>query len=128
MDGKVTLINQLKENTKMLLESTGYLMDTFIKVKASGKGEDFYEVVVPFANKVKKINEDWKVTAINWVVANKPEYLHAAQIQSASDHLEIISVSAFYPDTSKKRFMDAIKSVQYILEVLLSQLSSIEKK
>lgn len=128
MNRKVTLINQLKENTIILLESTEYLMDTFTKVKALGKEENFYEVVVPFANKVKKINEEWKVSAINWVMENKPEYLYAAQIQSASDHLEIISISAFYPETSKKRFMDAIKSVKYILEVLLNQLTSIEKK
>lgn len=128
MNKKVISINQLKENTARLLEDTDYLMKIFTKVKESGKGEDFYEVVVPFANKVKKINEEWKVSAVNWVMENKTGYLYPAQIQSASDHLEIISVSAFYPDTSKKRFMDAIKSVQYILTVLLEQLTSIENK
>ncbi|MFT8321176.1 MAG: YppE family protein [Bacillus sp. (in: firmicutes)] len=117
---------QLKENTNLLAEAADHLMKTFHKVKATGEAEDFYEVVRPFANEVKQLNDEWKEPAIIWVQENKPVYLNGAQIQSASDHLEIISIQAFYPETSKKRFLDAAKSVQYILQVLLNELNKWE--
>lgn len=108
--------------TEKLIESAQYLLDTFYKVKETGKGLDFYEVVRPYANEVKLLNDEWIILARIWVQETKPLYLHVHQINSASDHLEIISIQAFYPETSKKRFLDSAKSVQYILQVIYDVL------
>ncbi|WP_445492253.1 YppE family protein [Niallia sp. 03133] len=115
--------SKLKEYTEQLLEAADFLMNIFHEVKTKGEAEDFYEVVRPFANNVKHINDEWRELAKYWVMEKKPVYLNSAQIFSASDHMEIISIQAFYPETSKKRFIDAAKSVQYILQVLLDEMN-----
>ncbi|HEO8421283.1 YppE family protein [Niallia sp. FSL W8-0635] len=112
----------LMEHTEKLLESVDYAVDTFYKVKESGVNEDFYEVVRPFANQIKQRNDEWKDLAKAWVREAKPDYLNSIQIDTASDHIEIISIQAFFTQTSKKRFLDSAKSVKYILQTLLDAL------
>ncbi|WP_445506026.1 YppE family protein [Niallia sp. 03190] len=115
--------HQLKEDTVRLAEAAEDLIRTFHQVKTTGEAKDFYEVVHPYANKVKQLNDEWKELALKWVNDKRPVYLNGAQILSASDHIEIISIQAFYPETSKKRFLDAAKSIQYILQALLNELN-----
>jgi hypothetical protein len=119
---KLTGNHQLMEHTEKLLEAVEYAVDTFYKVKESGVNEDFYEVVRPFANQIKQRNDEWKEMAKAWVREAKPDYLNSIQIDTASDHIEIISIQAFFTQTSKKRFLDSAKSVKYILQTLLDTL------
>lgn len=119
---KLTGNHQLMEHTEKLLEAVEYAVDTFYKVKESGVNEDFYEVVRPFANQIKLRNDEWKEMAKVWVQEAKPDYLNSIQINTASDHIEIISIQAFFTQTSKKRFLDSAKSVKYILQTLLDAL------
>ncbi|CAI9391486.1 MULTISPECIES: YppE family protein [Bacillaceae] len=116
--------HQLMDYTKKLLEAVEYSVETFYKVKESGVNEDFYKVVRPFANQIKEINDEWKEMAKAWVSEAKPDYLSSIQINTASDHIEIISIQAFFTQTSKKRFLDSAKSVKYILQTLLDALTA----
>jgi hypothetical protein len=124
---KLTENHQLMEHTAKLLEAVEYAVDTFYKVKESGVNEDFYEVVRPFANQIKVLNDKWKEMATEWVRKSKPDYLNTIQINTAADHIEIISIQAFFTQTSKKRFLDSAKSVKYILQTLLDALKSESK-
>lgn len=121
---KLTENHQLMDYTEKLLEAVEYSVETFYKVKESGVNEDFYKVVRPFANQIKEINDEWKEMAKVWVSEAKPDYLSSIQINTASDHIEIISIQAFFTQTSKKRFLDSAKSVKYILQTLLDSLTA----
>ena len=101
--------------TKKLLTYTETAFRTYELTKKAGVRGDFYSEVKPFADGVKDTAKLWKEAATAWVIENKPKNLHALQIQTAADYLEVISVQAFFPETSKKRFMDQIQSVEYIL-------------
>ncbi|WP_312096777.1 YppE family protein [Niallia sp.] len=114
--------HQLMEHTEKLLEAVDYSVKMFYKVKETGVNEDFYEIVRPFANRIKQLNDEWKELAKAWVRQFKPDYLNSIQIDTASDHIEIISIQAFFAQTSKKRFLDSAKSVKYILQTLLDAL------
>ena len=118
---------QLVEYTEKLLKAVEFAVETFYKVKESGVNEDFFETVRPFANEIKAQNEEWKGMAKAWVREAKPVYLNPMQIDTASDHIEIISIQAFFTQTSKKRFLDSAKSVTYILQTLLDALK-VEKE
>jgi len=118
----MTNIQRLKELTEELQVCATYLVDVFHTVKSTGDSEDFYEVVRPYANKVAKMNAEWKDIAEDWVKTQRPLYLHPSQISTASDHLEVISIQAFFKETSKKRFLDSAKSVQFILQTVLDRL------
>jgi hypothetical protein len=101
--------------TRKLLAYTETALSTYELTKQEGVRGDFHSEVKPFADGVKATAMLWKEAATAWVIENKPKNLHPLQIQTAADYLEVISVQAFFPETSKKRFMDQIQSVEYIL-------------
>lgn len=115
---------ELRELTEELVEAAEYLLKAFHKAKETGEQEDFYQTVRPYANHIKQLNDRWNELAKQWISVNKPFYLNNKQVDTASDHIEVISIQAFFPQTSKKRFLDAHKSVVYILHALQEEITA----
>ncbi|PLR80448.1 DUF1798 domain-containing protein [Bacillus canaveralius] len=112
----------LYELTKQLLAYVEESSVRFEEIKSSKIEADFYSEVKPFADKVKELNDRWKNEAILWLIETAPKNLHRNQIETTSDHIEIISIQAFFPQTSRKRFIDQFQSVKYVLENILVHL------
>lgn len=120
------------ENSVDLLTLNNSLMNyldkisvKFDEVKESKEKGNFYLEVKPFADEVKEVNDKWKMVAIEWIKNRNPKNLHEKQIESAYEQIELLSVQAFYPDTSKTRFINYFQTVRFIL---LSINDQIEKK
>ncbi|MBG9590761.1 hypothetical protein ABE26_26925 [Cytobacillus firmus] len=113
--------------TEMLLEYVEISDSRYKKVKESGEKGDFYNEVKPFADEVKSINDRWKGEAREWVSIHKPRNLYSQQIESASEHIEMVSIQAFFPETSRTRFINYVNSAVYVLKQLIILLSD-EKK
>lgn len=120
-DELITLTNKLVSYTEMAHHR-------FIQTKKVGVRGDFRTEVQPFADGVKDTVQPWREGAIAWVTEKRPKNLHAEQVQTAADYLEVLSVQAFFPETSKKRFMDQIQSVEFILNSVISALEKDQKK
>ncbi|PLR77178.1 DUF1798 domain-containing protein [Bacillus sp. V3-13] len=116
----------LYELTSQLLSYVEEASARFQEIKSSGIEADFYGEVKPFADKVKELNDNWKQEAIAWLKETAPKNLHLNQIEATSDHIEVISVQAFFPQTSRKRFIDQLQSVKYVLANIMAQLDSKE--
>lgn len=112
------------ELSKALLDRMDYALKRFDTSKSEGIRGDFHNEVKPFADEVKGLLSEWKEAAKSWILENRPKNLHANQIDTAADYLEVISVQAFFPETSKKRFYDQHQSVEFILN---SMILAIEK-
>lgn len=110
------LDQQVVRLSRKLLADTERAHKRFELSKQEGARGDFHTEVKPFADEVKESALQWKEATGKWVSENKPKNLHVNQIETAADYLEVISVQAFFPETSKKRFLDQIQSVEYILE------------
>ncbi|ACB61220.1 Domain of unknown function DUF1798 [Exiguobacterium sibiricum 255-15] len=78
----------------------------------NGQEYDFQTEVVPFVAKADTLIADWQQNA-----QNSP-YLRPAMVESAVDQLKQLSVQAFQPKTSLKRFNETIKSVRYIDQLM----------
>ncbi|HCN57961.1 MULTISPECIES: DUF1798 family protein [Exiguobacterium] len=78
----------------------------------NGQEYDFQAEVVPFVAKADILIADWQQNA-----QNSP-YLRPAMVESAVDQLKQLSVQAFQPKTSLKRFNETIKSVRYIDQLM----------
>lgn len=120
--------NEIIILTKELAAFTEMAHQRFIQTKEEGIRGDFRKEVQPFADGVKDTVQPWRESAIAWVTENRPKNLHAEQVQTAADYLEVLSVQAFFPETSKKRFMDQIQSVEFILKSVISALEKDQKK
>ncbi|WP_226676974.1 YppE family protein [Mesobacillus jeotgali] len=121
---KVEMENNILALSKKLLVDVQTAHKRFQLSKEEGVRGDFHSEVKPFADDVKLAADEWRESAGQWVRNNRPKNLHANQIETAADYLEVISVQAFFPETSKKRFLDQIQSVEFILN---SMIIAIEK-
>lgn len=117
----ITLSNKLLENVE-----TAY--KRFQHSKEEGTRGDFQTEVKPFADEVKSAADAWREAAGQWVRTNRPKNLHTNQIETAADYLEVISVQAFFPETSKKRFLDQVQSVEYILNSMILSIQQAASK
>jgi hypothetical protein len=110
--------------TEKLLTINEELSLRFEETKSAGKEPDFYVEVVPYTNEVKKWNDEWLDIAIKWLDEKRPKHIHLNQITSTHDHLEQISVQAFFPSTSRKRFIDSNRAVEYVLKSILLEANN----
>ncbi|WP_391559029.1 YppE family protein [Robertmurraya sp.] len=109
-----------------LYEYTKEIEDTFLSVKMSGEKGDFFTKVKPFADEVKEVVDRWKMESASWIEENRPKNLHATQIESAAEQMEMISVQAFFPETSRTRFINYLQSVRYVLTILRANINKYE--
>lgn len=114
---------QLTLLTQQLLDYMDSISNTFEKVKASKERGDFFTEVKPFADAVKEVNDEWQLLARTWIKENMPKHLHEKQIESTYEQIEMLSVQAFYPDTSRTRFINTLQSVRFILNSLKESLN-----
>ncbi|MBT2642009.1 YppE family protein [Bacillus sp. ISL-41] len=113
------LENNILTLSRKLLVNVDTAHRRFQHSKEEGVRGDFHSEVKPFADEVKIAADAWRESAANWVRTNRPKNLHANQIETAADYLEVISVQAFFPETSKKRFLDQVQSVEFILNSMI---------
>ncbi|MBP2241335.1 hypothetical protein J2Z40_001897 [Cytobacillus eiseniae] len=117
---------QFLQLTHTLLTYLETLSNRFVKAKETGEKGDFYEEVKPFADEVKEINDKWQMEAEKWIKTDKPKNIHMQQIDSTYEHVEILSVQAFFPDTSRSRFNSSIVSARYVLNNIIYLLTKEE--
>lgn len=106
---------ELLKRTEKLLEYRAIIVDRFEKAKDSGVKGDFYQEVKPFADEVKQQIEGWRTDALIWLRNYPQRHIHARQIESTAENLEMVSISAFFPETSRKRFLDHVQSIEFVL-------------
>lgn len=120
--------DRLYSLTLELLECTDRFSEKFESTKISQMKGDFFAEVKPFADKVRGLNEEWRELAVTWIRENRPKHLHEKQIDSSSEQIDLLSVQAFYPDTSRTRFINYLQSVRYILNTLIQRLEHAKKE
>jgi len=118
---------QIIELSKKMINYSESALRRYELSKQEGTRGDFHTEVKPFADEVKETAILWKEAATNWVIEHKPKNLHSSQIETAADYIEVISVQAFFPETSRKRFLDQIQSVEFILQSLILAVEKVAK-
>lgn len=114
---------KLLDATLKLLKYNKQAYDQYDKrTKKEGYETDFYNEVKPFADEVLATAEQWQKLAYKWLESQSVNNLYPMQIKNTVDNLNIISVKAFQKDTRKKRFLETIKSVDYVLKNIVEQL------
>ncbi|WP_114570961.1 DUF1798 family protein [Exiguobacterium flavidum] len=96
----------------MTIEPLLQEIENIYKEGRDGREYDFTRDVVPFVERADRLIEEWQHNA-----QNSP-YLRTNMVESAVDQLKQLSVQAFQPKTSLKRFNETIKSVRYIDQLM----------
>jgi hypothetical protein len=116
------MYTQLKSTTRSLLDFIEIGREEFERSKNTGREGDFFTEVKPFADQVKLCCDEWIELAIQWIRKEKPLYMNEKQVQTTYEHLEKMSIQAFYSSTSRKNFLSSLQSAQYVLHSIVNQL------
>lgn len=112
----------LKNLTAQLYKFNNEAHETFLKHRETGEKGDFFQEVKPFADQVKVCCDEWEPLAVKWSVQEKPKNLHPMQIRNTAENIQMVSIRAFFPESSLKRFISHIQSVDFILRRMLEEL------
>ncbi len=107
--------------TEKLLEYNHLFLKYYQEGREGGVTHDFDVVIKPFADEVKIINDAWKIAMKNWLPKINHKHLHLKQIDTTSEHIDQLSIQSFFPKTSKTRFLNAHRTVEYFLEEILKE-------
>ncbi|RIW33110.1 DUF1798 family protein [Bacillus salacetis] len=113
----------LKLLTSELLEMNEEILRIYKETRERGEEGDFYNEVKPFADDAKERIDRWRDMALQWMKEDRPKNLHPSQIMNTAENLEMISIQAFFPKASYKRFISHSQSIHYVLKTALDQLS-----
>ncbi|QQZ11061.1 YppE family protein [Heyndrickxia vini] len=114
--------DRLIELTKHLITLNEAAFHSYNSVRETGVQGDFFSEVKPFADEVKQMCDEWLPLATEWIKLVQPKHLHSIQLKNTSENLQMVSVKAFYPDASLKKFKEHVRSVDYVLNRLLDEL------
>lgn len=112
----------LIEQTKKLLNECEASTNRFFKMRELDASPHFFEEVKPYADEIQSFLINWQRQMNDWIVQQKPKYLRSEQVNNVVDAMNQFVVQSFYKETSKKRFTDSIRSVEYTLKVVLRNL------
>lgn len=105
--------------TNILVTYMDFSARKYAEVKETGLDGDFYHEVKPFADKVKGVKDQWAILAKQFVQEERPKNLYQQQIDAAEEHMEALSVQAFFPQTSRSRFNHMMASTVFILNNII---------
>jgi hypothetical protein len=113
---------EILQLTKKLQNYNHLFMKYYEEAREKGITHDFHEVIKPFANEVKGVMDEWSTLMKNWLQNNPQKHLHFKQIDTTSEHIEQLSIQAFFPKTSRSRFLNANRTVEYFLLEIIKEL------
>ncbi|MFD0827829.1 DUF1798 family protein [Neobacillus sp. M.A.Huq-85] len=111
-----------KELTQKLLQNNQLFLKYYQEVRKTGIKQDFHQVVKPFADEVKVVTDEWKELMKKWLKENSRKHIHEKQIDLTAEHISDLSIQAFFPETSRTRFTNTNRTVEYFLTGLLLEL------
>ncbi|MCM3669426.1 YppE family protein [Mesobacillus maritimus] len=113
---------ELLDMTKSLMRENQFIKERFEQAKESQVEGDFYQEVKPYADEIKQLTEIWRDEFVSWLAEHPQKNLHHQQIKTVTDNIQMVSIQAFFPRTSRKRFVDHVQSIEYTLSVVQSVL------
>lgn len=105
--------------TKRLLQYNRSFLEYYQEGREKELTYDFDEVIKPFVDEVKSAAEEWSTEVRQWLKNNPQKHLHLKQVETTIDHIEQMSIQAFFSKTSKSRFLNANRTVDFFLAELL---------
>ncbi|MFJ7725590.1 DUF1798 family protein [Neobacillus sp. NPDC097160] len=109
--------------TEKLLQYNHLFLKYYQEGRETGIKHDFHDFIKPFANEVKEINDEWKRAMKKWLSVTNYKHLHLKQIDTTSEHIEQLSIQAFFSETSKTRFLNSQRTVEFFLHEIVKEVT-----
>lgn len=113
---------ELVRLTQKLLDFNRSCLRYFQEGREKEMNYNFHQVVKPFADEVQSVSDKWSPLMRNWLNEYEQKNLHLKQIDTTIEHLNQLSIQAFFPKTSKSRFLNTNRTVEFFLLEVLKEL------
>ncbi|RLQ95139.1 YppE family protein [Falsibacillus albus] len=110
------LEDNLQKLTNELIQLNQEAHNIYKHARETNQKGDFYTEVKPFADLVKSKGDEWESEALKWLSNQKQKNLHPIQIKNTNENIQMVSIQAFFPETSLKRFKSHVQSIEYVLK------------
>lgn len=117
---------EIVQLTEELLNYNRLFLHYFEEARLQTERKDFYQVVKPFADEVKKVMDDWSMYLLKWLKTSNSKHLNINQVTSTCGLIEQLSVQAFYPETSKSRFLNSQRAIEYFLSEVVKEVKKMD--
>ncbi|ULT55444.1 YppE family protein [Neobacillus drentensis] len=118
------MTDEILELTEKLFHYNELFLKNYHEGRETGLTHDFYSEIKPFADEVKEINDKWNRAMKKWLPTANTLHLHLTQIDTTSSHIDQISVQSFFPETSKSRFLNTQRSVEFVLAEVIKEVKN----
>ncbi|WP_203361931.1 DUF1798 family protein [Bacillus sp. REN10] len=115
-------MEKLKVFTIELLNIVTEANDIYLQKRKTKEKGDFYQEVKPFADRAREVCIQWQQEIGPFVQQGDFKYIHPPQVEAVVENIELVSVQAFFPETSYTRFKNYIESTSFLLDSLLNEL------
>ncbi|KMY54578.1 MULTISPECIES: DUF1798 family protein [Bacillaceae] len=115
-------MSRLQELTERLIEIVTHANNRYHIAREQQKKGDFYKEVKPFADEAHLQLKEWEKEIRTCLQTTRFKYIHDPQVKSVVENIELISVQAFFPETSYTRFRNYVESTLFVLQQLLKEL------
>lgn len=119
---------QLLLLTKWLLNKIDECESRYVETREKKVTFSFYDEIKPYCDEIHVNLDKWEGLVLRWIKEGQPKYLTKAQILNCKEHIEQIAVQSFFHETSLKRFKDVMQSATFILQNILSQINTRQKR
>ncbi|QPC46660.1 DUF1798 family protein [Mangrovibacillus cuniculi] len=113
--------------TQKLKELVEQAHSIYLSRRENGLRGDFEKEVKPFVYKVDLQMNQFEEVVRPWLQQEKPLYLHPSQIDKVMENIELISVQAFFPESSWKRYHQYVQSTVYVLDCIIDAVNNVKK-
>ncbi|MCM3566827.1 DUF1798 family protein [Neobacillus mesonae] len=110
------------ELTEKLLHYNNLFLYHYNEVRENGIKQDFYHTIKPFVDEVEALNNEWKISMEKWLGKNDPKHIHLKQVETTAEHIKNLAIQCFFPETSKSRFLNSQRTVEFFLEDVLIEM------
>lgn len=112
------------ELTERLLTYNTSFLNYFQLARETGEKQDFHQMIKPFVDEVMAANNEWKSLMKKWLADLTFKHIHEKQVETTADHIEKLAIQCFFPETSKSRFLNSQRTVEYFLREVLKVIKT----
>jgi type IV secretory pathway VirB4 component len=116
--------DEIIQLTERLLAYNQLFLKTYQRSREEGVEQDFQEIIKPFVDEVKVINDEWNNKMKIWLKEETHKHLHLKQIDNTTEHIVQLSIQCFFKKTSRSRFLNANRTVEYFLLEVLKEIKT----
>lgn len=117
------MMSRLQELTEQLIEIVTHANSRYHLAREKQEKGDFYAEVKPFADQARLRSREWEKELTACLQTRRFRHIHYPQMKAVVENIELISVQAFFPETSFKRFRNYVESTLFVLHQLIKELT-----